>query len=319
MNKTDLITKTLELEWHQLELRYQSLRTHSVANRRRIMLSIHTYGLLAPIIVIASGVASCPWIVIDGYLRASALKELGRDKIAATIWDAAIPEALLQTYQYNESRPWKQLEEAHLLQELMTLHAYTQAQLANRLGKSESWVNYRLQLLHDLPDFMQEAIHQGRLSHWIGTRVLIPFARANLGHSKQFVDYLSVKNHSSRDIVAFYEHYMRSNRHVRAEIVAKPATFFKSHELTRLETTKTADKLAPEHVWESKLAQAITCVQKLQSILPAVFYPQQNDNQRRGLLKPLNQLLSDLDSLNKTIRGSVHAQSTNETNDTTAT
>ncbi len=319
MKETRRVTKTLELEWHQLELRYQSLRTHSVADMRRVMLSIHTYGLLAPIIVIASGVVNCPWIVIDGYLRAAALKELGRDKVTATIWDAAIPEALLQTYQYNESRPWKQLEEAHLLQELMTLHEYTHAQLANRLGKSESWINYRLQLLHDLPDFMQEAIQQGRLSHWVGTRVLIPFARANLGHSKQFVDYLSVKNHSSRDIVAFYEHYMRSSRPVRAEIAAKPSAFFKAHELTRLEATKTSDKLAPEYVWESKLTQVITCVQTLKSIFPAVFYPQQNDNQRRDLLKPFNQLLSDLDSLNKTIRSRVHAQSTDKTNHTTAT
>lgn len=314
MNETKPIPKTLELEWHQLELRYQSLRTHTAAETRRVMLSIHEYGLLTPIVVIPSGVETAPWIVVDGYLRISAMKELRRDLITTTIWDVAIPDALVQSYQYNESRPWKQLEEAHLLQELMTLHGYTQVQLAKRLGKSESWICHRLQLLRDLPDFAQSAIHQGTLSSWVGSRILIPFARANLEHTKKFVNYLSAKNHSSRDIQAFYEHYMQSNRAKREQIAANPSLFFKSHELTKREATETCDKLAPEYLWGSKLTQIITCLQTLNSILPAVFYPQQNQNEQRDLLKPFDQILTDIDSLNKTLRRKIHAQPTDEKN-----
>lgn len=69
MNDTNTPAKTLELEWHQLELRYSSLRTHTAAETRRTMLSIHEYGLLAPISVIASGIVNSPWIVIDGYMH----------------------------------------------------------------------------------------------------------------------------------------------------------------------------------------------------------------------------------------------------------
>ena len=321
MNDKNTHTKTLELEWHQLELRYSSLRTHTTAETRRTMLSIHEYGLLTPITVIASGNCAVPWIVIDGYLRIAAMKELARDLIKATVWDVAIPDALLQSYQSNESRPWKQLEEAHLLQELITLHGYTQIQLAKRLGKSASWINYRLQLLHDLPDFVQTAIHQGLFSNWVGTRVLIPFARANSSHSKQFVDYLSSKPHNSRDIFAFYEHYLRSNHHVRKQIADNPSLFFKSNELTKLEANdKVArDKFAPEQLWESKTAQIITCVHTLTSILPAVFYSQQNVNEQLSLIKPFDQLLSDIDLLNQTLRRIIHAKSTHETNGTAIT
>ena len=316
MNDTNTPAKTLELEWHQLELRYSLLRTHTAAETRRTMLSIHEYGLLAPISVIASGIVNRTWIVIDGYLRIAAMKELGRDLITATVWDVAISDALLQSYQSNESRPWKQLEEAHLLQELMILHQYNQAQLAKRLGKSESWVCHRLQLLQNLPDFAQTAINRGVLSTWVGSRILIPFARANLEHTKLLVNYLSAKNHSSRDIFAFYEHYLRSNHHVRKQIAANPSLFFKSHELTKLEAKESSDKFAPEQVWESKTAQIITCIHTLNSILPAVFYPQQNVKQQLGLIKPFDQLLSDMNSLNQTLRRIVHAKSTHETNST---
>jgi len=95
MNDTNTATKTLELEWHQLELRYSSLRTHTAAETRRTMLSIHEYGLLAPISVIASGIENRPWIVIDGYLRIAAMKELGRDLITASVWDVAILKAFI--------------------------------------------------------------------------------------------------------------------------------------------------------------------------------------------------------------------------------
>lgn len=318
MNDTNTATKTLELEWHQLELRYSSLRTHTAAETRRTMLSIHEYGLLAPISVIASGIVNSPWIVIDGYLRIAAMKELGRDLITASVWNVAISDALLQAYQSNESRPWKQLEEAHLLQELITLHEYTQAQLAKRLGKSTAWICHRLQLLNDLPDFVQAAIHNGTISNWVGTRILAPFARANSEQSKQFVNYLSSKAHNSRDIFAFYEHYLRSNHHVRKQITDNPSLFFKSNELTKLEANDKVvrDKFSPEQLWESKIAQIITCVHTLTSILPAVFYPQQNVNQQLGLIKSFDQLLSDIDSLNQTLRRIVHAKSTHETNGT---
>ncbi len=281
MNNTNNVTKTLELEWHQLQLPYQSLRIRTEVAKRRLMLSIHEHGLLTPIAVIPSKVVGSPWIVIDGYLRIAALKELGQDLVIATVWDIEAPDALLKAYRYNASRPWDRLEEANLIQELITLHNDSQTQVAKRLGRSTTWICHRLQLLHDLPDFAQAAIHQGTLSSWTASRILVPFARANLGHATQFVNYLTVHNHSTRDINAFYEHYLRSNRHVRKEIAANPSLFFKVHALTKLEATASCDKLAPEHVWESKITQVTTCLQALQAILPAVFYPQQSQHEKQ--------------------------------------
>jgi len=319
MNNTNNVTKALELEWHQLQLPYQLLRIRTEAAKRRLMLSIHEHGLLTPVTVIPAKNAGSPWIVIDGYLRIEALKELGHDLVSATAWDIEAPDALLKAWRYNASRPWEQLEEANLIKELITLHSYSQAQLAKQLGKSASWVSYRLQLLNELPEFVRTAIHQGILSSWTASRILIPFARANSSHAKQFVDYLVSSNrHNSRDINAFYEHYLRSNRHIRQEIAANPSLFFKVHALTKLEATASCDKLAPEHVWESKIAQATTCLQALQVILPGVFYRQQSQQEKQDLMASFNQLVSNFDLLQQALRRNINVPNTHKTDCTTA-
>ena len=318
MNNTSNSTKTLELEWHQLQLPYQSLRIRTEAAKRRLMLSIHEHGLLTPIVVIPAKVVDSSWIVIDGYLRIEALKELGHDFVSATIWNIEAPDALLKAWRYNASRPWDRIEEANLIQELITLHNDSQTEVAKRLGKSTTWICRRLQLLHDLPDFAQAAIHRGTLSSWIASRILVPLARANLGHATQFVDYLASHNHSTRDINAFYEHYLRSNRQVRKDITANPSLFFKVHALTKLEATSSCDKLAPEHVWESKIAQATTCLQALFAIMPAVFYPQQSQHEKQDLMMSFNQLVSNFDLLQQALQRNINVPGTYKTDCTTA-
>ena len=119
------------------------------------MLSICTYGLLTPITVTSAPAApNLPlrWIVIDGYLHIQAMHQLGKDTITAQITTISDDEALMTLYRAHQSRPWEPLEEAALLQELMTHHHYSQVQCAKKLGKSKTWVSHRLQLLTDLPN-----------------------------------------------------------------------------------------------------------------------------------------------------------------------
>lgn len=318
MNNTTDSNKTLELEWHQLQLPYQSLRIRTESAKRRLMLSIHEHGLLTPITVIPARNVGSSWVVIDGHLRIESLKELGHDLVSATAWDIEASDALLKAWRYNASRPWEQFEEANLIQELITLHRYSQAQLAKQLGKSASWVSYRLQLLKDLPEFVRIVIHQGILSSWTASRILIPFARANSSHAKQFVDYLvGVNRHNSRDINAFYEHYLRSNRYVRKKIAANPSLFFKVHALTKLEAAASCDKLAPEHVWESKITQITICLQVLQTILPAIFYPQQSQNEKEDLIASFNQLKSNFNLLQHALSRNINVPRTYKTDCTT--
>jgi len=307
MNKIPNTAQTIEVEWHQLEFRYQSLRIHTASAIRHLMLSIHAYGLLVPITVIASNVQDCPWVVIDGYLRILALKALGHDLITAAIWQIDAAEALMAVYKYNKSRTWQVFEEANLLQELVTTHQYSQAKLAQLLGKSESWVCHRLQLITQLPCFVKDAVYQGILSSWTASRILIPFARANSQHAEQFVHYLSSKHHTSREIQSFYEQYLRSNKKIRSDLAANPSIFFKIQELDKLESCPYT-QLPPEDIWDRKCGQILDCLNVLDAITPTVFYPQQTEQEQQSLQDKFRRACARMDNLQHTLEKITYVQ-----------
>lgn len=306
-------SNTFEIEWHQLELRYQSLRINTPSAVRQLMTSLHIYGLLTPIIVTASGIHDRPWVVIDGYLRIAALKALNRDDITATAWQIDPHEALLNVYTHNKSRPWDVFEEGNLIQELMTQHQYSKATIATSLGKSESWICRRLQLITQLPCFVKEAIHQGTVSSWTANRVLIPLARANTEHAELLINYLTSKSHTSRELLSFYEHYMRSNKKIRSDLAENPTLFFKLHAQEKLESSNQHTELAPESTWERKCNQICECLNVITSIMPAVFYPGQTAYEQQDLQGKFHSVYTQIDHIHQKMEETIHARTTNST------
>jgi ParB/RepB/Spo0J family partition protein len=302
MNRTEKSPQCFEVEWHQLDLRYQSLRICTKKTQQRLMMSIHTYGQLIPITVISSSLPDRLWTVIDGYLRIAAMKNLGKDLIIVKVLELDAPEALLHTYSNNESRSWEALEEANLLQELIASKHYSQAQLAEKIGKSEAWVTHRLQLIQVLPDFVKEIIYQGTLSSWVASRILVPFARANQGHAKQFVNYLSTSKHTSRELQSFYEHYLRVNKKNREQMVTNPTLFFKADKLAKHDASLKPTHCLPEQLWETKITQITDCLNALSSLLPVVFYPQQTAGERSDLEKQFQQVVTMMNELQQAIK-----------------
>lgn len=273
-------TLPFEIEHHCLELRYASLRIHSLKAKQRLLLSIHEHGLRVPIIVIPAE-QTARFIVIDGYLRLSVLSELKQDCVAACVWSMTAGDALIYSYSQNSrARTWDPIEEAALLQELVTNHHYTQEQLAHCLARSNTWVCHRLQLINALPGYVKEAIYQGFLTSWSANRVMVPFARANESHAKELVQYLGLHPRSTRELRDFYEHYLRSNRKVRDQMASQPDLFFKSHALSSATVN-----LLPEEQFDKKLRQTTHLLQAMKSLLPAVFYRQQPIAERRDLEK----------------------------------
>jgi len=279
-----------EIEWHLLDLRYENLRKHTRSAKSRLLISIHQNGLIVPVIVVPK--ETNQWVLIDGYLRAQVIKDLNRDSVKATAWDLTEDEALIRFYSCNKTRPWDALEEAALLQELMTRHNYSQADLAHKLGKSKSWISYRLQLLEHLPAFAQEAVYKDNISTWTASRIIIPFTRANEEHAKKFVDYLGDVNQSSRNIQKFYEHYMQANKKVRQNMVNMPEAFFKS-------LTASKSEISKEQLWKIKLKNITKELKILQAIFTEIFY--RGECQTADLIKPFDQMRCSVDCLSKSI------------------
>jgi len=216
----------------------------------------------------------------------------------------------------NQSRRWEPLEEARLLQEMATHHAYSQAQLAQKFGKSEAWVSHRLQLLTELPEFVAQAVTAGALTCWSASRVLIPFARANSRHAEQFIGYLCSHAHSSREIQAFYEKYMQSSAKARENMIAKPELFFKVQAITAVpaSSSKKSASLFPEQLWEMRLNRVIHELNALIPLLTTLFYAQQTPAERQPLENRLQQAVMAMENLQCSLRRIPYDQTTHDTN-----
>jgi len=85
----------MNLEFHQLDLRYEGLQVRRPDRERRLLASLAERGQQIPIVVIALTDEPNRFLVIDGYKRIRALRRLGHDTVRVTVWDMEETEALV--------------------------------------------------------------------------------------------------------------------------------------------------------------------------------------------------------------------------------
>jgi len=85
----------MQLEFHQLELWWEHLRAREPHRQRHLLASLAESGQQTPIVVVIAKDDNGRYLVIDGYKRIAALRQLGRDTVEATVWSLGEAEALL--------------------------------------------------------------------------------------------------------------------------------------------------------------------------------------------------------------------------------
>jgi ParB family chromosome partitioning protein len=155
----------VELEFHQLELRYERLRVIRPEPERRLLASLAEVCQQMPIVIVKD--PGGRFVVIDGYKRVPLLRRLTRDTVAASCWPGQEAEALIVTRLMQTAEPETALEQSWLLAELHTRFGFSLEELGRRFGHSLSWVSRRLALVQELPDSIQEQV---RRASWSRTR-----------------------------------------------------------------------------------------------------------------------------------------------------
>ena len=74
----------MQLEFHQLDRRWEHLRVRHPARQRRLLASLAEAGQQTPIVVVAAEGQADRYVVIDGYKRITALEQLGGTRW--TLW-----------------------------------------------------------------------------------------------------------------------------------------------------------------------------------------------------------------------------------------
>ncbi|TLY64395.1 MAG: hypothetical protein E6K45_11870 [Gammaproteobacteria bacterium] len=136
----------MQLEFHQLERRWEHLRVRHPARQRRLLASLAESGQQTPIVVVAAEDQADRYVVIDGYKRIAALEQLGRDTVEAVMWPMGEAAAVLLDRSLRLSEHETALEVGWLLAELEQRFGYGLDELARRFDRSVSWVSRRLAL-----------------------------------------------------------------------------------------------------------------------------------------------------------------------------
>jgi ParB/RepB/Spo0J family partition protein len=175
----------MQLEFHQLDRRWEHLRVRQPHRQGRLAASLAESGQQTPIVVVAAADHSGRYVVIDGHKRIAALEQLGRDTVEATVWAMSEAEALLLERSLRFSPQESALEQGWLLSEMEQRFGYSLEELARRFDRSVSWVSRRLALVDLLPEAIQQQVREGALGAGLAMKYLVPVARVNLEHCQR--------------------------------------------------------------------------------------------------------------------------------------
>jgi ParB family chromosome partitioning protein len=220
----------MELELHQLDFRYESLRVLSPGGERKLLASIGERGQLVPISVVADKEQDAEvqrYVVLDGFARVRVLRRLGRDAIRAMVWEVSELEALLLVRSLRSSERETTLEQAWLLAELARRFDLDQEELARRFDRTQSWVSRRLALIRELPESVHEKIRQGRIVPHAAAKYLVPIARANRADCERLARAIAKEQLSSRDIGELYVGWRDGSATTRERLIENPVLFLR--------------------------------------------------------------------------------------------
>ena len=268
----------MQLEFHQLDLPWEHLRVREPHRQRHLLASLAESGQQTPIVVVIANDDNGRYLVIDGYKRIAALRQLGRDTVEATVWPMSEAEALLLSRSQRMSPQESALEQGWLLSEMEHRFRYSLDELARRFDRSVSWVSRRLALVELLPEAVQRQVREGSIAAQIAMKYLAPVARVSADDCERMAAAFVKHRCDTKQAAQLYAAWREGSRVVRERILAEPELFLKTQR-----QPQTAKPAAAEQI-ERDLEMAVAILRRagrrLSEALPEMNAAQQEQAQR---------------------------------------
>ena len=260
----------MELELHQLTLRYERLRKRQPRAERALLVSLTEIGQQLPVVVVREEER---FVLIDGYKRVRALKRLAQDTVHGTCWEVAEVEALLLERGLRRGSE-DALDQAWLLAELQERCQWSLEELARRFEHSKSWVSGRLALLQVLPAPIQEQIRVGSLSAHAAMKYLVPLARVNAAAAQALATALAALKPTTRQVEALYSGWQAGTERTRELIVHSPQLYLQA------QATQTPSPPSVRQRFLQDLGALGGIARRAHRALEAQLVPQLRDSER---------------------------------------
>ena len=269
----------MQLEFHQLDRRWEHLRVRDPHRQRRLLASLAENGQQTPIVVVVSPDQRGRYLVIDGYKRVAALEQLGRDMVEATVWEMSEVDALVLSRSPRFSPPESALEQGWLLAEMERRFGYSLEELARRFDRSLSWVSRRLALAEVLPEAIQQQVREGKVAAQVALKFLVPVARQSLEDCQRMAAVFAQHHCDTRQASQLYGVWRKGSRVARARILAEPELFLKTQRQPPVIKPAAVEQL--ERELEMALAILRRAGRRLPEALTEMNGPQQEHAQRQ--------------------------------------
>jgi ParB family transcriptional regulator, chromosome partitioning protein len=217
----------MQLEFHQLDRRWEHLRVRHPARQRRLLASLAENGQQTPIVVVPTEGQASRYVVIDGYKRIAALEQLGRDTVEAVVWPMPESAAVLLDRSLRLSEHETALEVGWVLAELEHRFGYGLEELARRFDRSVSWVSRRLALVEVLPEGIQQQVREGKIPAQVALKFLVPVARQSLDDCQRMAAIFAQQHCDTREAGQLYAAWRQASTAIRKRILEAPELFFK--------------------------------------------------------------------------------------------
>ena len=233
----------MQLEFHQLDRRWDHLRVRHPGRQRRLLASLAECGQQTPIVVVAAEGQADRYVVIDGYKRITALEQLGRDTVEAVVWPMSEAGAVLLDRSLRLSEHETALEVGWLLVELEQRFGYGLDELARRFDRSVSWVSRRLALVELLPEAIQQQVREGKVTAQVAMKFLVPVARQSQEDCQRMAAIFAQHHCDTREAGQLYAVWRQGSTAIRKRILAEPELFFKAQRQEKKPATTAAAEL----------------------------------------------------------------------------
>jgi ParB family transcriptional regulator, chromosome partitioning protein len=277
----------VEVELHQLVLRYERLRKRSPRAERSLLASLAEIGQQTPVVVVADAQR---FVLIDGYKRVRALARLARDAALATRWELGEVEALLLERGLRRGSE-DALDQAWLLAELRERFGYSFDELARRFEHSRSWVSGRLALIQALPEVIQDHVRLGALSAHAAMKYLVPLARVDERLAARFAEAIVPLKPTTREIAALYAGWQSGSSRTRELILATPKVYLQAKAAREPTPPSTTQRFLDD------LGALAGIARRAYRVLEAGLLPQLLAHERGELVEVFARAKADLERL----------------------
>ena len=208
-----------EVEIQQIDCRFEGFRLQDVRQQQVLLSSIMEGGIREPLQGVSKG-EDTP-VLLDGFKRLRCAKMLGMGVVPWVSLSADEPTGLLQLLRNANARSLNILEQAAFLDTLKDEHGMSVVSVARFLECSPAWVSVRLGMLGEMSAVVKEAVFSGKLpvrSYMYGLRPFTRVKGVKRSEIDDFVEIVSGKGLSSRQIESLAYGYFRGGEHLRKQI-----------------------------------------------------------------------------------------------------